>query len=70
MTGFETTAASAVIAFIVGLIAAGLGGAGGGVFVGGKAIGNELAALMGGFYGPLGVVPGLLVGMIALALVR
>jgi hypothetical protein len=46
-----------------------IGGALGGVAVGGKALGNELAALMGGFYGPLAGVPGVLLGLIVLALI-
>jgi hypothetical protein len=70
VTGTEVTAASAVAALVVGLIASGVGGAGGGVFTGGKAIDNQLAAMMGSFYGPVGVVPGLIVGLIALALVK
>jgi len=68
VTDTELTAASAALALIVGLVASGIGGAAGGVLTGGKAIGNQLAALMGSFYGPVGVIPGLVVGLIALAL--
>lgn len=35
----------------------------GGVLVGGKHLGLELAALMGGFYGPLAGVPGTILGV-------
>lgn len=70
MTGTEVTAASVVAALFVGLVASGIGGAGGGVLTGGKALGNQLAALMGSFYGPVGVVPGLVAGLIALALLK
>jgi len=54
-------------ALVAGGVASLIGGAIGGVVVGGKALGNELAALMGGFYGPLGAGPGLIVGLIVLA---
>lgn len=59
----------AAVALIVGVMASIIGGALGGVAVGGKALGNELAALMGGFYGPLAGVPGVLLGLIVLALI-
>ncbi len=59
----------AAVALIVGVMASIIGGALGGVAVGGKALGNELAALMGGFYGPLAGVPGVLLGLIVLAII-
>jgi hypothetical protein len=59
-----------VVAFIVGVIASIAGGAVGGVAVGGKHIGNELAAMMGGFYGPLAGISGLIVGLVVLGLLR
>lgn len=58
----------AAVALIAGTAATLVGGAIGGVVVGGKALGNELAAMMGGFYGPLAGVPGIVVGLIVLAL--
>jgi len=58
----------AAAALFAGTAAALVGGAIGGVVVGGKALGNELAAMMGGFYGPLAGVPGLVVGLIVLGL--
>lgn len=70
MTGFELTAGSAALALVIGLIAAGIGGVAGGILTGGKHIGNELAAVMGSFYGPVGVVPGMIVGLLLLALVK
>ena len=59
----------AAVALIVGIAASVAGGALGGIAVGGKALGNELAAMMGGFYGPLAGVPGILIGLIVLALI-
>jgi len=58
-----------VLALILGAAASLLGGALGGVAIGGKALGNELAAMMGGFYGPLAAVPGIIVGLIVLRFV-
>jgi ABC-type phosphate transport system permease subunit len=57
----------AAVALIVGTMASIIGGALGGIFVGGRALGNELAALMGGFYGPLAGVPGIVVALVVLA---
>ncbi len=55
----------ALIALVVGIA----GGAIGGVIVGGKHIGNELAAMMGGLYGPMATVPGILIGLLILKLI-
>jgi len=57
-----------VLALVLGLAASLIGGALGGVAIGGKALGNELAAMMGGFFGPLAVVPGIVVGLVLLGL--
>jgi hypothetical protein len=57
----------AAVALIVGTAASIIGGALGGIVVGGKAIGNELAAMMGGFYGPLAGVAGIVLGLLVLA---
>jgi hypothetical protein len=57
----------AAVALIVGAAASIIGGALGGIMVGGKAIGNELAAMMGGFYGPLAGVAGIVLGLLVLA---
>lgn len=44
-------------------------GAAAGVTLAGKHLGNSLAALMGAMYGPLAAVPGILLGLIVLALI-
>jgi hypothetical protein len=59
----------AALALAVGIAASIAGGVLGGIAVGGKAIGNELAALMGSFYGPLAGGTGVLLGLIVLALI-
>ena len=69
MTIASLSIAGAAVALIVGVVASIAGGALGGIAVGGKALGNELAALMGGFYGPLAGVPGILIGLVLLALI-
>ncbi|ODR98207.1 hypothetical protein AUC69_09850 [Methyloceanibacter superfactus] len=69
MESGDLSIVGAAVALIAGAAASLVGGAIGGVLVGGKALGNELAALMGGFYGPLAGVPGLVVGLIVLALI-
>ena len=57
-----------VLALILGAAASLIGGALGGVAIGGKSLGNELAAMMGGFFGPLAAIPGLVVGLVLLRL--
>ena len=63
------SSATVVVALVFAVAASIAGGAIGGIAVGGKALGNELAAMMGGFYGPLAGVAGIIVGLIALALI-
>ncbi|MFZ5703019.1 MAG: hypothetical protein ACOY4P_16870 [Pseudomonadota bacterium] len=54
------------IALLAGIVAALIGGAVGGIVVGGKHMGNGLAATMGGFFGPVAGVPGLIIGLAVL----
>ncbi|MCL2429037.1 MAG: hypothetical protein FWD12_07370 [Alphaproteobacteria bacterium] len=58
-----------VIALAIGVVASVAGGALGGILVGGKALGNELAAMMGSFYGPLAGSGGVAVALLALKFV-
>lgn len=53
-----------LLAIVLGFLFSIAGGAVGGVYVGGKALGNELAAMMGGFYGPLAGFAGVVIGVI------
>jgi hypothetical protein len=57
-----------IAALAIGIAASIAGGALGGILVGGKALGNELAAMMGGFYGPLAGSGGVALALIALKL--
>jgi hypothetical protein len=61
--------ATVVITLVVATFASIAGGAVGGIAVGRKALGNELAAMLGGFYGPLAGVAGITIGLIALAMI-
>lgn len=45
-------------------------GAATGVKIGGEFLGKELAAMMGGFYGPVAALPAVLLGMILLFLLQ
>lgn len=58
-----------VIWTVLALILSVAGGAAAGLKLAGESLGNELAALMGGMFGPTGAVPGILVGLVVLALV-
>jgi len=61
------TAPSIVLWTLLSLAAAIGGGAMAGVMLGGKDLGNALAALMGAMYGPVAAVPGILVGLMIVA---
>ncbi len=54
-----------LLAFVVSLA----GGAVAGMRLAGKDLGNELAALMGAMFGPTAVLPAVLLGLIALAMI-
>lgn len=56
-----------IFAFLVGVAASVIGGMIGGMAVGGKHIGFELAAMMGAFYGPLAGIGGVLLGLVVAA---
>jgi hypothetical protein len=45
-----------------------VGGAIGGMLLAGKDIGYQLSATLGAFFGPLGVIPAILLGLAALNL--
>ncbi len=51
------------LALALGIAASIAGGAIGGVLVAGKEFGTELAAMMGGFYGPLAGIGGVFLGL-------
>ncbi len=51
-----------VIALIIGVIA----GAIGGMIIGAEHLGKELAAMMGGFFGPIAAAPGVLLAILIL----
>jgi hypothetical protein len=56
-----------IVALLVGFGAAAFGGVAGGLLVGAKDLGAELAAYMGGFYGTLAGFAGVLAGLGLLA---
>lgn len=60
--------AELALALALGIVASIAGGAIGGVVIGGKHLGNELAAMMGGFYGPMAGIGGVLLGLAVYAL--
>jgi hypothetical protein len=55
------TSLSIVLSIAAGAVA--------GIALGGKDLGNSLAALMGAMYGPVAAVPGILIGLIVLAFI-
>jgi hypothetical protein len=55
---------------LLALLLALAGGAAAGLKIGAEALGKELAALMGAFFGPTAVLPAVVVGLAVLALAR
>ncbi len=73
---FLTSLAAGNINLLTGLVWLGLaaalsivGGAIGGVLLAGKDLGFQLAAMIGGLFGPTGVIPAVLLGLLVLKLV-
>lgn len=60
----------ALIAIGLGLVASIIGGIFGGITLGGKHLGKELAGLMGGFYGPIAGLWGIVTGVAILHLLN
>jgi len=56
--------------FVLALLLALAAGAVGGLKIGADALGKELAALMGAFYGPTSVLPAVLIGLLVLYFAR
>ena len=50
--------------FLVAILASLLGGSIGGVLIGAKHMGAQLAALMGAFFGPIAALPGIVIALI------
>jgi hypothetical protein len=64
------TAANASALIVMAAVLSMAGGALAGMRIGAKDLGASLAALMGAMFGPSGAVPGVLLGLLVLALVR
>jgi hypothetical protein len=58
----------ALLALVLGGLASIAGGAAGGVLVGRQALGTNLAAMLGAFYGPLAGGAGIVLGLLVLAM--
>jgi hypothetical protein len=52
---------------LLALLLALIGGAASGLKIGADALGKELAALMGAFFGPTAALPAVIVGLVVLA---
>lgn len=62
--------ASAIGLFALALLLALAAGAASGLRIGAQALGKELAAMMGAFFGPTAVLPATLLGLAILAVLR
>jgi len=66
----EITIVTIIIWTVFSIFVGALGGALGGMVVGGKHIGYEMAAWMGAFYGPVAAVPGAFMALTLLMLIQ
>ncbi len=66
MMAGDITLITVILWYIVALVLGAVGGAIGGMLVGGEHMGNELAAMMGAFFGPIAAAPGVLLALIVL----
>ncbi len=64
----DITWATGCVFCLAALALGALGGAVGGVLVGGKHIGYGMAAMMGTFFGPIAALPGVLLALLSLLL--
>lgn len=64
----ELTVVTGAIWIAIGFLLSVLGGACAGVVLAGRDLGNELAALMGGMFGPTAAVPAVVAGLLVLQL--
>ncbi|GAA6617164.1 hypothetical protein [Scytonema sp. NUACC26] len=56
--------------FLVATVISMIGGAIGGMLLGGRDIGYQFSALLGGLFGPAGVIPGVVLALIVIDLLR
>ena len=54
--------------FVVATVVSMIGGAVGGMLLAGEELGYNFAAILGGLFGPAGVIPGAILGLIVLNL--
>ncbi len=65
----EITLLTGLLFLMIAAIISVIGGAIGGMFLAGKDLGYELAAMIGGLFGPAGVIPMAMIGLVLLKLV-
>lgn len=69
LSGGQLTPGTIIVWTCCAFVLATIGGALAGIGLAGKHLGNELAGAMGAVFGPTGAVPGILLGLIILALI-
>jgi hypothetical protein len=67
LLGGELNALTLVVWTLIAMLLSLAAGAAAGVVLAGKDLGNSLAAMMGGMFGPVAAAPGILVGLLLLA---
>ncbi|MEA5593265.1 hypothetical protein [Rivularia sp. UHCC 0363] len=67
MTG-DLNLLTGFIWFVVATVVSMIGGAIGGMLLAGEELGYNFAAILGGLFGPAGVIPGAILGLIVLNL--
>lgn len=68
LAGGELTGITILVWTLLAAVLSIAGGAAAGMALAGKDLGNSLAAAMGALFGPVAAVPGVLIGLVVLAL--
>jgi hypothetical protein len=63
------TTETVLVLLLISFCAGSIGGALSALKLGGAIVGNDLALFMGGFFGPIAAVPGILIGLVILKLI-
>ncbi|BAY13784.1 hypothetical protein [Calothrix sp. NIES-2098] len=64
----EINLVTGLVWFLLAIVLSMVGGAIGGILLGGKVFGYEYSAILGSLFGPTGVIPAIVIGLVVLNL--
>ncbi|MFQ4143512.1 hypothetical protein [Chlorogloeopsis sp. ULAP02] len=66
LAGNDINLVTGLIYLVIATVLSLVGGAIGGILLAGEELGNQFAAMIGGLFGPAGVIPAIVLGLILL----